>query len=72
MNAHTRDFIYQTVTETMMKHPNNVIFEKSGRNENQKDGHTDELILSPLCLPIPPQRRQIYYSTKSKICQEKI
>ena len=26
-------------------------------------------ILSPLCLPIPPQRRCFYYTTRSVICQ---
>ena len=26
-------------------------------------------ILSPLCLPIPPQRRCFYYTTRSAICQ---
>ena len=26
-------------------------------------------ILSPLCLPIPPQRRCFYYTTRSGICQ---
>ena len=26
-------------------------------------------ILSPLCLPIPPQRRCFYYTTRSTICQ---
>ena len=26
-------------------------------------------ILSPLCLPIPPQRRCFYYTIKNGICQ---